>query len=259
MCEYFRFRLHPLNVIFANEFVSKKRKLQKRSARAHTERKRNEDKQNPTRENKRVRMATSATSSLLSVGSMRSALFSSSTTSRDAVASSSSTSSSGFARASKKMLSSAQRRTGTNVRGSVDTNTNKENCRKRVVASSMPSSSSSSSETKSEAEKFSENIVLEKEEEEEESISTTRKTSNTIDEEKVADLTKKKEELKQKQMEMQRAIDTAYESLFEGVSMADAEEEMGKEENELTADVSDAFVEDFPITTEKKFKIVERL
>ena len=34
-------------------------------------------------------------------------------------------------------------------------------------------------------------------------------------------------------MEMQRAIDTAYESLFEGVSMADAEEEMGKEENEL--------------------------
>ena len=34
------------------------------------------------------------------------------------------------------------------------------------------------------------------------------------------------------------------------------EEEMGKEENELTADVSDAFVEDFPITTEKKFKNV---
>ena len=227
-------------------------------ARAHTERKRNEDKQNPTREKKRDRMATSATSSLLSVGSMRSALLSSSTTSRDAIASSSSTSSSGFARASKKMLSSAQRRMGTNVRGSVDTNTNKENCRKRVVASSMSSSSSSSSssETKSEAEKFSENIVLEEEEEEEELISTTRKTSNTIDEEKVADLTKKKEELKQKQMEMQRAIDTAYESLFEGVSMADAEEEMGKEENELTADVSDAFVEDFPITTEKKFKNV---
>ena len=203
-------------------------------------------------------MATSATSSLLSVGSMRSALFSSSTTSRDAVASSSSTSSSGFARASKKMLSSAQRRTGTNVRGSVDTNTNKENCRKRVVASSMPSSSSSSSETKSEAEKFSENIVLEERRRRRrvDIDIDDEETSNTIDEEKVADLTKKKEELKQKQMEMQRAIDTEYESLFEGVSMADAEEEMGKEENELTADVSDAFVEDFPITTEKKFKNV---
>tara|TARA_A100001037_G_scaffold290049_1_gene302445 strand:+ start:332 stop:625 length:294 start_codon:yes stop_codon:yes gene_type:complete len=37
MCEYFRFRLHPLNVIFANEFVSKKRKLQ--SVRAYREKK----------------------------------------------------------------------------------------------------------------------------------------------------------------------------------------------------------------------------
>ena len=55
---------------------------------------------------------------------------------------------------------------------------------------------------------------------------------------------------------MQGAIDSAYELLFEGVSMADAEAATEKEEDELTADVSDAFIEDFPVTTEKKFKNV---
>ena len=55
---------------------------------------------------------------------------------------------------------------------------------------------------------------------------------------------------------MQNAIDSAYELLFEGVSMADAEAATEKEEDELAANVSDAFIEDFPVTTEKKFKNV---
>ena len=115
--------------------------------------------------------------------------------------------------------------------------------RKRVIASAL-----SSSKTKSEAEKFSENVFLEEDE------ATT--TKSKIDEEKVARLTRKKEELEKKVLDMQGAIDSAYELLFEGVSMADAEAATEKEEDELAANVSDAFIEDFPVTTEKKFKNV---
>ena len=120
--------------------------------------------------------------------------------------------------------------------------------RKRVIASAL-----SSSKTKSEAEKFSENVFLE---EDEARTRTTTTTKSKIDEEKVARLTRKKEELEKKVLDMQGAIDSAYELLFEGVSMADAEAATEKEEDELAANVSDAFIEDFPVTTEKKFKNV---
>jgi len=122
--------------------------------------------------------------------------------------------------------------------------------RKRVIASAL-----SSSKTKSEAEKFSENVFLE-EDEARTTTTTTTTTKSKIDEEKVARLTRKKEELEKKVLDMQNAIDSAYELLFEGVSMADAEAATEKEEDELAANVSDAFIEDFPVTTEKKFKNV---
>ena len=121
--------------------------------------------------------------------------------------------------------------------------------RKRVIASAL-----SSSKTKSEAEKFSENVFLE--EDEARTTTTTTTTKSKIDEEKVARLTRKKEELEKKVLDMQNAIDSAYELLFEGVLMADAEAATEKEEDELAANVSDAFIEDFPVTTEKKFKNV---
>jgi hypothetical protein len=123
--------------------------------------------------------------------------------------------------------------------------------RKRVIASAL-----SSSKTKSEAEKFSENVFLEEDEARTTTTTTTTTTKSKIDEEKVARLTRKKEELEKKVLDMQNAIDSAYELLFEGVSMADAEAATEKEEDELAANVSDAFIEDFPVTTEKKFKNV---